>query len=268
MRKALAVIMLLACAWLGRAQDYSQLDSLMAVYVQAMQTADTETKAAETDYMIGASSDSLTRQHIALWLFDHYKESPVMGEEAVALHIYDNWFSPGKVVFRSEFEGMDAKLFADFNRKSLIGMDAPAVTLRKRCGGKAVVPRPGHVTLLWFYDTSCAKCALEAKVLPGVLDSSVEFPVDFQAVYAGQDKAAWKAFRKSFKLKNKNIRLRHFWDPEIDSDYLRLYGVISTPKLYMIDSRGVIIGRRLEVENLPQMLQLAAQIENLYKNQL
>ena len=105
-------------------------------------------------------------------------------------------------------------------------------------------------------------------MLPGVLDSSVEFPVDFQAVYAGQDKAAWKAFRKSFKLKNKNIRLRHFWDPEIDSDYLRLYGVISTPKLYMIDSRGVIIGRRLEVENLPQMLSVAAQIENLYNNQL
>ena len=267
MRKVLAVILLLAGTWLTRAQDYSQLDSLMAVYVQAMQTSDTEVKAAETDYMIGAARDSLTRQHIALWLFDHYRESMVMGEEAVALHIYDSWFSEGKVAFRSEFEGMDAKLFADFNRRSLIGMDSPVLTLRKPCGGKAVVPRPGHVTLLWFYDTSCAKCALEAKVLPGVLDSSVEFPVDFTAVYAGQDKAAWKAFRKSFKLGNKNIRLRHYWDPEIDSDYLRLYGVISTPKLYMTDSKGVIIGRRMEVDNLPQMLSLAAQIENLYKTQ-
>jgi hypothetical protein len=35
----------------------------------------------------------------------------------------------------------------------------------------------------------------------------------------------------------------------------------------MIDSKGNIIGRRLEVENLPQMLSLAAQIENLYNNQ-
>lgn len=267
MRKVLAVIILLAGTWLGRAQDYSQLDSLMAVYVQAMQTADTELKAAETDYMIGAAGDSLTRQHIALWLFDHYRESLVMGEEAVALHIYDSWFGKGRIAFRSEFESMDAKIFADFNRSSLIGMDSPALTLHKPCGGKALVPRPGHTTLLWFYDTSCAKCALEAKVLPGVLDASVEIPLDFQAVYAGQDKAAWKAFRKSFKLKNKNIRLRHFWDPEIDSDYLRLYGVISTPKLYMIDSKGVIIGRRLEVENLPQMLSLASQIEYLYNNQ-
>lgn len=267
MRKVLAVIILLAASWLGRAQDWSQLDSLMAVYVQAMQTADTESKTAETDYMIGAARDSLTRQHIALWLFDHYKESLVMGEEAVALHIYDSWFSNGKVAWRSDFEEMDAKLFADFNRQSLVGMDAPVLTLRKPCGGKATLPRSGHPTLIWFYDTSCAKCAMEAKVLPGVLDSAVEIPVDFQAVYAGQDKAAWKSFRKSFKLKNKNIRLKHYWDPEIDSDYLRLYGVISTPKLYMIDSKGNIIGRRLEVENLPQMLSLAVQIENLYNNQ-
>ena len=264
MRKFLAVIMLFATSWLSRAQDWSQLDSLMAVYVQAMQTSDTDSKAAETDYMIGASRDSLTRQHIALWLFDHYRESSLMGEEAVAIHIYDSWFSSGKVAFRSEFEGMDAKLFADFNRSSLIGMDAPALTLRKPCGGKTAVPRPGHLTLLWFYDTSCAKCALEARVLPGVLDSNVEIPLDFQAVYSGQDRSAWKAFRKSFKLKNRNIRLGHSWDPEIDSDYLRLYGVISTPKLYMIDSGGVIIGRRLEVENLPQMLSLAIQIENLH----
>ena len=267
MRKFLAVIMLFALSWLSRAQDYSQLDSLMAVYVQAMQTADTESKTAETDYMIGAARDSLTRPHIALWLFDHYRESPVMGEEAVALHIYDSWFAAGKVAWRSEFEEMDAKLFSDFNRKSLIGMDAPVITVRKPCGGKATLPRPGRPTLIWFYDTSCAKCALEAKVLPGVLDSAVEMPVDFHAVYAGQDKAAWKAFRKSFKLGNKNIRLRHYWDPEIDSDYLRLYGVISTPRLYMIDSKGTIIGRRLEVENLPQILSLAAQIDNLYNNQ-
>ena len=189
-----------------------------------------------------------------------------MGEEAVALHIYDSWLASGKIAFRSEFDGMDAKLFADFNRNSLIGMDAPVLTLRKPCGGKAVVPRTGHTALLWFYDTSCSKCALEASVLPGVLDSETRIPLDFYAVYTGQDRSRWKAFRKSFKLNNKKIRLRHLWDPETASDYLRLYGVISTPKLYMIEPKGSIIGRRLEVENLPQMLSLAEQIEQLYTN--
>ncbi|MCR5560839.1 MAG: thioredoxin family protein [Bacteroidales bacterium] len=266
MRKLFPVITLLLLSWTLAAQDYAQLDSLMGVYVTSIQREETESKTAETDYMIGAARDSLTRQHIALWLFDYYKASPLMGEEAVAIHIYDNWFAAGKTAFRSEFEEMDAKLFADFNRSSLLGMQAPVVTLRKPCGGKLTVPRPGRTALLWFYDTSCSKCTLEAKVLPGVLDGETRIPLDFYAVYSGQDKAAWKAFRRSFKLKNRNIKLIHLWDPEVESDYLRLYGVISTPRLYMVESRGSITGRRLEVENLPQMLSLAEQIESLYNN--
>lgn len=265
MRKIIPFAAFLLLSFAAMAQDFGQLDSLMAVYVRAIQRESNETKTAEADYMISAASDSLARQHIALWLFDHYREAPLMGEEAVALHIYDSWLAGGGIAFRSEFDEMDAKLFADFNRNSLIGMDAPVISLRRPCGGKTPVPRAGHTALLWFYDTSCSKCALEAKVLPGVLDSETGVPVDFFAIYTGQDRKQWKSFRKSFKLHNRNIRLRHLWDPEIDSDYLRLYGVISTPKLYMTDSRGTIIGRRLEVENLPQMLSLAEQIEQLYK---
>lgn len=266
MRKLLLLIALLLSSLAIKAQDYGQLDSLMGVYVRALQREQTETKTAETDYMIGSAGDSATRQHIALWLFDYYKASPLMGEEAVALHIYDSWLGNGKVAFRSEFDEMDAKLFADFNRHSLVGMDAPVVKLLKRCGGSMEVPRKGRSSILWFYDTSCPKCKLEAQVLPGVLDSEASVPVDFVAVYTGQDSKAWKAFRRSFKLKNRNIKLIHLWDPEVDSDYLRLYGIISTPKMYMVEPHGSIIGRRLEIDNLPQMFSLAEQIESIYNH--
>lgn len=267
MRKLAAILFLLVSVLSLRAQDFSQIDSLMGVYVKAIQTEGTESKTAEVDYMIGASKDPATRKHIALWLFDYYKDSPLMGEEAVALHIYDSWLSGDSGLgFRSEFDGFDAKLFADFNRTSLIGMQAPRVTLRRPCKGKVTVPASGRTSLLWFYDTSCSKCTLEAKVLPGVLDKEASVPVDFYAIYTGQDKKQWKAFRRKFRLENKNIRLVHLWDPEIESDYLRLYGVVSTPKLYMVEPGGSIIGRRLEVENLPQMFTLAAQIESLYKH--
>ena len=266
MRRLLPLILFFLLSGVLAAQDYAQLDSLMGVYVSSIQREETETKEAETDYMIGAARDSATRQHIALWLFDYYKESPLMGEEAVAIHIYDSWFASGKLSWRSEFDAMDAKLFADFNRSSLLGMQAPALILRKPCGGRVNIPRSGRTAFIWFYDTACAKCKLEAKVLPGILDAETRSSVDFYAVYAGQDRKAWKAFRKDFKLRNHKVKLVHLWDPEVDSDYLRLYGVISTPKLYMVEPHGSIAGRRLEPENLPQMLSLAEQIESLYNN--
>ena len=78
---------------------------------------------------------------------------------------------------------------------------------------------------------------------------------------------AWRQFRCSFKVKNPLVKVVHLWDPEIDSDYLRLYGVISTPKLYMVSSRGEIIGRRLEVENLHEMFGLAKIIEDYLDNE-
>lgn len=268
-RKFLLLLCLLTGAiFSASGQDlYEKLDSLMAVYVQSIRTEDEESKAGEADYMIGAAADSATRQHVALWLFDYYKESRVMGEEAVAIHIYDKWFADGTVPMRSEFDEMDAKLFADFNRNSLIGMQAPKISLFKPCRGHKTVPEDGKAAMLWFFDTSCGKCKVEAEVLPAVLEKEAVLPVDFIAVYAGQDKKSWRQFRRSFKVKNPNVKVIHLWDPEIDSDYLRLYGVISTPKLYMVSSRGEIIGRRLEVENLHEMFGLAKIIEDYLNNE-
>ena len=199
--RRLAVILLLSLAFAyARAQEnaaYAKLDSLMDSYVLAIQRSTTDAKIKETDFMIGAAADSATRQHIALRLFDYYKEAPVMGDEAVAVHIYDLWFKDGAIKWRSEFDEMDAKLFADFNRSSLIGMQAPKITLRKPCKGRKQIPEEGSTAVLWFFDTSCGKCALEAKVLPGILEKA-DFPLNFYAVYAGQSKKDWKAFRKEF----------------------------------------------------------------------
>ena len=267
-KKVLIILsLLLPGAALHAQEQYASLDSLMDVYVMAIRHEAPDAKEAEVDYMIGAASDSATRRHIALHLFDYYKESRLMGEEAVAIHIYDRWFKDGSIPMRSEFDEMDAKLFVDFNRSSLLGMEAPQVTLKKPCGGRMTVPVKGRTAILWFFDTGCGKCRLEAQVLPTVLAREATLPVNFYAVYAGQSKKEWREFRRSFKVPGRNVKVIHLWDPEIDSDYLRLYGVISTPRLFMVNSQGVIMGRRLEVENLGEMFRLASDFEDYLSQQ-
>ena len=275
MRRLAAILLLCLSFAYARAQvaapvaaerGFAQIDSLLDRYVLAIQPSTTDDKMHETDFMISAAADSATRQHIALKLFDYYKEAPVMGDEAVAIHIYDRWFKDGSLKWRGEFDEMDAKLFADFNRSSLIGMQAPKLSLRKPCRGRMQIPEEGRTAVLWFFDTSCGKCALEAKVLPGILEKA-DFPLNFYAVYAGQSKKEWKAFRKEFKVGARNVRVVHLWDPEIESDYLRLYGVISTPRLFMTEPSGTIIGRRLEPESLQLMLPVAKEILKIYGKQ-
>ena len=42
----------------------------------------------------------------------------------------------------------------------------------------------------------------------------------------------------------------------MDSDYQKIYGVVATPKLFFILDDGEIFGRRLEVDNLQQIISI------------
>lgn len=245
-------------------ERYHGLDSLLTQFYSALEMEDVDVKGKEMDNLISMCKDSLARQHVALQIFDHYRYSRLMGEEAVAIHIFDEWIASGKVQTRSEFEMMDDEMFVNFNRSSLIGMEAARISLFKPCGGTREIPSEGRVSILFFYDTSCAKCRLETQVLPQVV-GEIDFPVDFYAIYVGTDRRSWNAFRKNFKLRNPNMKLIHLWDPEIESGYQRLYGVTGTPKMFVVEPEGMIIGRRLEMTNLIEMIPVMRAVQETYE---
>ncbi|MCR4824440.1 MAG: thioredoxin family protein, partial [Bacteroidales bacterium] len=194
------------------AARYAPLDSLLSQFYATLERESTEAKNAEFDVLIGSCRDSLTRQHVTLAVFDHYRYSRLMGEEAVAMHIFDEWISSGKVQPRSEFELFEAERFALENRRTLIGMKAPEITLRTPCGAKKILPESGKPAVLFFYSPHCAKCRMETYALPAVL-ADVEFPLNFYAVNVDTDRRDFRSFRKALKTKNKHVKMIHLWDP-------------------------------------------------------
>ena len=237
-----------------------RLDSMLVYYTGMIGRESTETKEQECDFLIGSVADPGTACHIATWLFDYYKESKLMGDEAVAIHVWDTCFKSKRFKYGSEFADMDAEIFVEFNRHTLLGMKAPEVALKNPQGRLVRIPEEGCISILWFYDTSCAKCRVESKVLPGVL-GTCQVPATLYAVYCGSDRKSWRKFRHSFKVPGRNVRVMHLWDPEMDTDYLRLYGVISTPRLYVTTEDNEIIGRRLEPESLQEILNIIADVK-------
>ena len=95
----------------------------------------------------------------------------------------------------------------------------------------------------------------------------VDFKLELIAVYTGTSRKAWREFRRSITCANRNVKVRHYWDPEIKSGYQLLYGVISTPKMYFIEPGGTIIGRRLEMNDLAILLPYAAILDKYYSGQ-
>lgn len=265
MKKLLIALSLFLFCFSAKAQVDSTklhiLDTHLDKYVDGMLFETTAVKEKECDFLIESVTDTLLRSHIANHLYSHYRKSRLMGDEGVALYLWDKWFKDGPLKTTAENGGNDQEefydrmLFADFNRSTMIGEQAPELLARNKHGWKIAMPRGGFPSILYFYDTECAKCKLESVLLPVVLKDCKK-KVYLFAFYTGSNKKAWRKWRCSFKVKNRNVKIVHLWDPEVDTDYLRLYGVTSTPKLYVTTAEGKIIGRRLEVENLQEILDL------------
>ncbi|MBP5571273.1 MAG: redoxin domain-containing protein [Bacteroidales bacterium] len=236
------------------------LDSLLGEYYEAMIYEARPAKFQECDFLIESCKDSLIRQWVATRIFEHYMDNPpLMGEEEVAVYVYDKWFASGKISFADEWLAFSAKLFVDFNRNSLLGLKAPELELLSPTGSEKIrVPEKGTPSVLYFYDTSCSKCKVASIMLPQVLET-VSFPLTLFLIYTGQDANEWAEFRASFTIENPKVKLVHAWDPETESDYQKQYGVLSTPKMFLVGSDGKIEGRRLEPEALAQLLAIYEQ---------
>lgn len=234
------------------------LDSKLMEYFEAIKHEPVDVQKAECDFLIGSTNDSLIRNHVAQTIYDHYIGSPVMGFEAVAIHVFDNWFLPGKARMRSDMDMLGARIFAEFNRLSQIGCRAPELSMISLDGQPVCLfaedDRKDRFRVLYFYDTDCAKCRMQSILLGNVL-ATEDFPIDFYAIYTGDDRQAWREYvSERFDIYPSHARITHLWDPEIDSDFQRKYAVLQTPRLYLITPDGTIKGRGLDALALSQML--------------
>lgn len=235
------------------------LDGKLAEYTAAIEREGVQVQKEECDFLIGSSTDSLVRQYVALRLYDHYVSSRVMGAEAVAIHIFDTWFLPGIVKMESDMDLMTARVYADFNRQSQIGCRAPELTMETMDGGLVTLfPSEKRVkdrhSVLFFYDTDCAKCKVESILLSHLLEEE-DYPIDFYAIYTGDNREAWGAYvAERFDFPSVRTRVTHLWDPTLDSDFQRKYGILQTPQMYLIRPDMVIKGRGLDTYALALML--------------
>ena len=248
MKRLLTVLAALFAALLLWAQNpqYDALGAKLDEYLAALAGEPAAVQNAECDFLIESCKDSLVRQFVTLKLYDHFLQSKIMGEDGVAVHIAETWLIPGKVAMHTDLDLLNAKVFAEFNRDALLGAEAPRLSLFDPDGNETVAPVTGKHTVLYFFDTSCSTCHIETPRLCKFLRET-DFPLTTVAVYTGMDSEEWEAYRTS-SLDAPG--LVHAWDPEMDSDFQRKYGVLQTPRMFLIGPDGTILGRGLDTPAL------------------
>lgn len=255
-----------------------ELSKQLKNYLDAIKYRSTKSKKFEVDFLIGTCKDSLVKQQTALKIYSYYLNSKIMGDEAVAIHVIDKYFATGKIKMMNTSDYIMAKVYADFNRSSLIGLRAPDLSLSTP-DDQLVKIFPSNYgnryKIMYFYDSGCLRCKAETPLLKHFLEKN-DYPVDVYLIYSGANKEDWKKYRDVyFNFNNtksesdniesgavlKNTKIYHFYDPDLNSDYQRKYGVMQVPMMYLINPGDIIEGRNLETAALSVML------KNIYESE-
>lgn len=210
--------------------------------------------------MTGKSDEE--RANIAYLIYRYYRESRIMGYDEIAIYIADNYFLNGKYSLDDKSAYMEMKLFAEMNRHSLIGMHAPSITLQDQAGNNVTMPSGDQdYSVIYFYDDECPTCIRTTPSLMQYIAKGTDgLNFTVYMVYTQDSRERWMDYIKKaispFRIPD-NVQLVHLWDPDMSSDFVSMYGIISTPKLFLTDRDGIIIGRELTPKALAEVVEIS-----------
>ena len=236
-------------------------------YLKSLERNSTEALTFIAEDLV-QSAHSTLKPYVALQIFNLFKEAEIMGQEAVAVEIAKRYLLNDKSGSIEEMLGYEAYFgimaFVQMNEHSLIGMQAPQIELPDSLGCLHSIPECGEgaddaspsLQLFYFYTSNCSSCRATTPLLAELLQRYSGIPIKIYAIFTGSSRGEWMSECAKFSLiKNPLVERIDLWDPEVESNFPLLYGVISTPQMLLTTDKGIIVGRRLTPKSLEQLLE-------------
>ena len=225
-------------------------------YLRLIQYSHTDTILAKVDNLIQAGDNEQTKSFMAYTAYNFFYNSPLMGQEGIAVKIAQKWFLSDKLPWPNEEGKFMLKAFVEFNKHSLIGMEAPQLELQDSSGRKiSLNSLQAEYTILYFYTDQCSTCKEQTPQLVDFVNSYNDGVLAVYAVYADSKESAWKEYiKENLYIYNPFTYWTDVYDPDFSSGFHMLYNVMKTPQMFLIDKEKRIIGRGLDVEALKELL--------------
>ena len=186
-------------------------------------------------------------QFLAVYLFNHFRESEIMGHDAVLVKIADDIYLSGKATWVSKQFLEDLRKQIELLRHNLIGMKAENLVMSSYKGiYVALYDIEKEFTILYFWEPNCGHCQEATPKLKNYYDKARNEGVEVFAVCTTADKAAWSKY-----IEEHDLNWINGWDPERLSHFDYFYNVQSTPTIYILDKNKKIIAKRLSVDDVP-----------------
>jgi len=222
---------------------YAKLNTFFTNVV--IQSADSINKEIDK-VILKCKSDYKIYQFVAVYLFNHFRESEIMGHDAVMVKLADDIYLSGKADWVSKEFKADLKKQIDLIRPNLIGKKAENLVMDSYKGVfVSLYDVEKEFTILYFWEPNCGHCKESTPKLKAYYDKAKNENIEVFAVCTTADKAAWTKYIEDNKLTWING-----WDPERASHFDYYYNVQSTPMVYILDRNKKIIAKKLAVEDI------------------
>ena len=211
-------------------------------------------------------------KYTTYYLLSYYEKSKIMGMDAVFAHIGLNYYTH-ELAFWSDSTQIEK--IQDKSRKLsplLIGKPAINLSLLDTSGNKweQLYNVKAKYTVLVFWDPDCGHCIKELPKLSKAVDSLKQtFDIKVFSVSSNHSEE-WKKFIRNNKIdfinvavpmeaySDQNKATQFIIDGHTDLkslNYNKTYDIFSTPQIYLLDSKKIIVGKKLDAELLKKVVQ-------------
>ena len=237
----------------GRLVRTPIIESRLTRYFNQLVAPVPDSVILEGDKLIAKTKrDKESFKYVVWWLTHTYEGSPIMGMDAVFVHLVEKYYVTKQAYWVNEEQNQKIIDRAFTIAPNLIGQKAAALPLVDTAGKpRALYDIKSKYTVLVFWDPTCGHCITEVPRLDSAYKASWKKKgVTMYGVKTEGTQAEWTKF-----IKDKNlVGWAHVWDPGYKSNYRKFYDVYSTPLVYLLDENKKILAKRLGVEQLEEFL--------------
>ncbi len=209
----------------------------------------------EADSLLGRTKGQKDLFKYNLWWLTRWVEnSKVMGMDEVFVHLVEKYYMKGDAYWLGQ---EDLQKYIDRAQKiapNVVGNIAPEINMQDISGKKIPLSSiKSKYTLVVFWAPSCGHCQEMMPKIDSAYRASLKAKgVKIYAVRSEDDPKEWQDYVKKHNLSE----WTHVYDPERRSDFRSKYDVYSTPVIYLLDERKIIIGKRLDHTNIGQVIDM------------
>ena len=243
------------------------LPKLERYYREVIILADTINRDVDYKLLLARNAPEMYK-FLLNWLTDEFISPKYMGQDAVFVHLFETYHSQGKSSWLNNKQMEAISRRAYMLMSNLIGEKAAGLTLTDTAGRTAALyDVQADYTVICFWDPHCGHCKEEVPRLDSMYNARWKNKnVKIYAVLTPDDKDSEVMNKdwKKFIVDNNLGDWTNVYETKTAEDedraaqrpgFRQLYDVTMTPTLFLLDKDKRIIGKKLSVKQMDDLLE-------------